>query len=90
VKLHGGVQHANLKDGENIAAVRTGLANVRRHCENLNKFGVPVLICVNKFPTDTQAEIDLVLGETRQYYKIDSDNIDSNNIDKNNILQVEI
>ncbi|CAD7945668.1 unnamed protein product [Amoebophrya sp. A120] len=58
LKMHGGVGEKELKT-ENLAAIKTGLANVERHCENLAKFGLPIVISVNKFPTDTDAELSL-------------------------------
>jgi len=59
IKMHGGVLKADLGT-ENLEAVKTGFANVKCHIENLAKFGVPAVVAVNKFVTDTQAEIDLV------------------------------
>src|SRR5947207_11144280 len=55
LKMHGGVQKDALKQ-ENIAAVEKGFANLARHLENVRKFGVPVLVCVNRFSADTEAE----------------------------------
>ena len=59
IKMHGGVLKADLAK-ENLDAVRKGFANVRTHIENVNKFGVPVVVAVNKFVTDTEEEIKLV------------------------------
>ncbi|CAD7923179.1 unnamed protein product [Amoebophrya sp. A25] len=59
LKLHGGVKQDDLKI-ENLEAIKEGLANVKRHCENLQKFGLKIFVCVNKFPTDTPAELDLI------------------------------
>jgi len=55
LKMHGGVQKDALKQ-ENAAAVEKGFANLARHIENVRKFGVPVVVCVNRFSADTQAE----------------------------------
>src|SRR5438552_329793 len=55
LKMHGGVQKDGLKK-ENIAAVEKGFANLARHIENVRKFGVPVVVCVNRFSADTEAE----------------------------------
>jgi len=55
LKMHGGVQKDGLKQ-ENVAAVEHGFANVARHIENVRKFGVPVVVCVNRFSADTDAE----------------------------------
>ena len=46
---------------ENLELVEKGCANLIRHIQNSNKFGVPVVVALNKFNKDTQAEIDLVI-----------------------------
>ncbi len=56
LKMHGGVAKDDLKN-ENVAAVAKGCDNMKRHIENVNKFGVPAVIAINKFITDTDAEI---------------------------------
>lgn len=56
LKMHGGVAKDDLKT-ENAAAVAKGCENLKRHIENVNKFGVPAVVAVNKFITDTDAEI---------------------------------
>jgi formate--tetrahydrofolate ligase len=56
LKMHGGVAKDDLKT-ENAAAVAKGCDNLKRHIENINKFGVPAVVAVNKFITDTDAEI---------------------------------
>ncbi len=56
LKMHGGVAKDDLKN-ENAAAVAKGCENLKRHIENVNKFGVPAVVAVNKFITDTDAEI---------------------------------
>ena len=55
LKMHGGVQKDGLKQ-ENVEAVEKGFANLARHVENVRKFGVPVVVCVNRFSADTDAE----------------------------------
>ncbi len=55
LKMHGGVPRDALGP-ENVAAVQQGLVNLRRHVENLRKFGLPVVVAVNQFTTDTAAE----------------------------------
>src|SRR5204863_3100161 len=55
LKMHGGVSKDGLKQ-ENVAAVEKGFANLGRHIENVRKFGVPVVVCVNRFSADTRAE----------------------------------
>ena len=57
--MHGGVA----KDGlgkENLEALQAGLANLARHVANVRKFGVPAVVAINQFVTDTQAEHDLI------------------------------
>ncbi len=56
MKMNGGVAKADL-NAENVAAVEAGCANLGRHLENLKKFGVPVVVGINHFYTDTDAEI---------------------------------
>jgi formate--tetrahydrofolate ligase len=56
LKMHGGVAKDDLK-AENAAAVAKGCDNLKRHIENVNKFGVPAVVAVNKFITDTDAEV---------------------------------
>jgi formate--tetrahydrofolate ligase len=55
LKMHGGVPRDGLKE-ENVAALEKGFANLQRHLENLRGFGVPVVVSVNRFSADTQAE----------------------------------
>ncbi len=54
--MHGGVAKDDLKT-ENVAAVAKGCDNLKRHIENVNKFGVPAVVAINKFVTDTDAEV---------------------------------
>ncbi len=55
LKMHGGVQKDGLKN-ENVEAVEKGFSNLAKHLENVRKFGVPALVCVNRFSADTEAE----------------------------------
>jgi formate--tetrahydrofolate ligase len=59
LKMHGGVELAELEQ-ENLAALEKGISNLEKHLENMAKFGVPVVVAINKFPTDSEAEINLV------------------------------
>ena len=59
MKMNGGVQRADL-GAENVAAVTEGCANLGRHIGNLKSFGVPVVVAINHFVTDTDAEIQAV------------------------------
>lgn len=59
MKYNGGVKKENLKE-ENIKVLEKGSANLGAHIDNLKKFGVPVVVAINHFYADTQAEIDFV------------------------------
>ncbi|WP_145134856.1 formate--tetrahydrofolate ligase [Roseomonas gilardii] len=59
LKLHGGVVRANL-DHEDVAAVRRGVVNLQRHVENMRLFGLPVVVALNEFTSDTEAEFAAV------------------------------
>ncbi|MBC8103443.1 MAG: formate--tetrahydrofolate ligase [Cytophagales bacterium] len=56
LKMHGGVDLADLKT-ENVAALTHGFANLERHAQNLRKFGLPVVVAINRFASDTDSEI---------------------------------
>lgn len=56
MKMNGGVAKADL-GAENVDAVKAGCANLGRHIENLKSFGVPVVVAINHFVTDTDAEV---------------------------------
>ncbi len=60
LKMHGGVAKDDLKN-ENAAAVAKGCDNLKRHLENVKKFGVPPIVAINRFITDTDAEINEVM-----------------------------
>ncbi len=62
LKYNGGVAKNEL-DEENLAQLQLGLANMNRHVRNLQKFGVPVLVAVNHFVTDSEAELELIFAE---------------------------
>jgi formate--tetrahydrofolate ligase len=64
LKFHGGAALADL-GRENPAALTAGLENLTRHVENLGSFGVPVVVAVNEFGSDTATEHALVLGHCR-------------------------
>lgn len=59
LKYNGGVPKTELKD-ENLAALEMGIVNLEKHISNLHKYGVPVVVTLNSFITDTKAEIDFV------------------------------
>ncbi|GAB3991122.1 formate--tetrahydrofolate ligase [Nocardioides marmoraquaticus] len=61
LKYHGGVAVADLAT-EDLGALRAGMANLRRHLDNVRHvYGVPCVVAVNRFPTDTDAEVDAVV-----------------------------
>jgi formate--tetrahydrofolate ligase len=59
LKYNGGVEKARLQT-EDLAALHRGLANLEKHIENLASYGVPVVVALNQFESDTQAEYDVV------------------------------
>ncbi|MEM6939634.1 MAG: formate--tetrahydrofolate ligase [Pseudomonadota bacterium] len=59
MKMNGCVAKADLGT-ENVGAVKSGCANLGRHIENVKSFGVPVVVAINHFVTDTEAEIDAI------------------------------
>ncbi|MEC4672616.1 MAG: formate--tetrahydrofolate ligase, partial [Nitrospirota bacterium] len=59
LKLHGGANPKELSR-ENLEALKAGLPNLLRHLDSLEKFGVPGIVAINQFTSDTQAELDLV------------------------------
>jgi formate--tetrahydrofolate ligase len=56
LKLHGNADPKNLGE-ENLKALEEGLPNLLRHIENMSKFGIPTVVALNRFPTDTENEI---------------------------------
>ena len=59
LKMHGGVAKDDLKK-ENVQALEKGFANLERHVQNLKKYGVPVIVSINRFSSDTDAEMALL------------------------------
>jgi len=59
LKMHGGLPKTDLFR-EDLKALEAGLPNMEKHIENLTSFGVPVVVAVNRFPTDTEAELELI------------------------------
>jgi len=60
LKMHGGVKKTELAT-ENVPAMEKGFDNLRKHIENIKKFGVPAIVAINRFVTDTDAEIARLL-----------------------------
>jgi len=73
LKMHSGkfnvVAGKPLEEGlvkENLQALEEGFCNLKKHIENMKAFGVPVVVAVNKFTTDTQKEIDLIIRKSKE------------------------
>jgi len=59
LKMHGGVAKKDLGI-ENLEALRAGIENLEKHIENISKYGLPSVVAINAFPTDTEAELQLL------------------------------
>lgn len=59
LKLHGGANPKELKE-ENLEALTKGIENLDKHIENMKSFGLPVVVAINKFVTDSEAELDFI------------------------------
>ncbi|MCS5422661.1 MULTISPECIES: formate--tetrahydrofolate ligase [Psychrilyobacter] len=59
LKLHGGMNSKELKE-ENLEALTKGIENLDKHIENMKNFGLPVVVAINKFVTDSAAELDFI------------------------------
>ena len=64
LKMHGGVKKENLGTPD-VAAFKRGLVNLEGHVKNVQKFGVPAIVALNRFTSDTEEEVDLVLEAAR-------------------------
>ncbi len=66
LKMHGGMEKTELNT-ENLVALEKGLPNLLRHLSNMkNVYGLPTVVAINKFPTDTDAEINLVIKKCKE------------------------
>ena len=65
LKMHGGKAKSELGH-EDLAALAAGIPNLQKHIENIQKFGLPVVVAINKFPLDTEAELKLVEDKCRE------------------------
>ena len=79
LKMHGG--GANVTSGkaldpvytqENLPLVETGFENMKKHIENARMFGIPVIIAINQFTTDTPAELQLIVKLARENGAMDA------------------
>ena len=59
LKMHGGVHKSNLAS-ENVEAVEIGFSNLQKHIENMQSYGLPVVVAINEFVSDTVAEVQMV------------------------------
>ena len=66
LKMHGGVPKEELKK-ENMEALKKGLINLGRHIENMKKFGVPIVVAINHFVTDTDAEVEVIRSFCKEH-----------------------
>ncbi|HET8919260.1 MAG TPA: formate--tetrahydrofolate ligase [Xanthobacteraceae bacterium] len=66
LKMHGGVKKEDLK-AENLKALEAGLANLQRHLENVQKFGIVPVVSINRFSTDSETEIKLVQDKCKTF-----------------------
>ena len=65
LKYNGGVPKAELS-GENVEALKSGIVNMKAHVENMQKYGVPVVVAINRFPSDTEAELQVIDDTCRE------------------------
>ncbi|MFP4017549.1 MAG: formate--tetrahydrofolate ligase [Halanaerobiales bacterium] len=65
LKMHGGINKDKLKE-ENLDALNRGFENLEKHIENISKFELPLVVAINRFPDDTEAELELVRDKCRQ------------------------
>ena len=70
LKMHGGVAKGDLKT-PNVEALKKGASNLKRHLSNVKKFGVPVVVAINRFASDSQEEIDCLTDMTKSF-EVDS------------------
>ena len=64
LKMHGGVKKEDLKK-EDLKALEAGMANLQRHIQNMQKFGLPAIVSINRFSADSDAEIALVMEKCK-------------------------
>ncbi|VTS26097.1 formate--tetrahydrofolate ligase [Streptococcus porcinus] len=65
LKMHGGVLKTQLNE-ENVKAVKAGFVNLKRHVENMRQYGIPVVVAINEFMSDTDAEIAILKDLCRE------------------------
>ncbi|MBR4196562.1 MAG: formate--tetrahydrofolate ligase [Synergistaceae bacterium] len=65
LKMHGGRKKTELNT-EDLPALEAGIPNLMKHIENIQKYGLPVVVAINRFPNDTEAELSLVAEKCRE------------------------
>ncbi|SDG37467.1 Formate-tetrahydrofolate ligase [Limimonas halophila] len=71
LKMHGGVAKDDLSK-ENVEALKSGCANLARHVQNVKKFGLPLVVAINRFPTDTDAELQAIQAYAKNELGVDA------------------
>ncbi len=66
LKMHGGVSKEELNE-ENLEALQKGLSNLDAHMDNIKQFGLPFVVALNKFTTDTDKELEMVIDHVKNY-----------------------
>ncbi|MGO0154560.1 formate--tetrahydrofolate ligase [Leuconostoc mesenteroides] len=66
LKHHGGVSLSNLNN-EDVTALKNGLENLGQHLTAMNRYGVPVLVAINRFTSDTEAELQVIKDYVQQF-----------------------
>ncbi|MEE8434120.1 MAG: formate--tetrahydrofolate ligase, partial [bacterium] len=66
LKMHGGVPKGEL-GSENVDALKNGVGNLKQHIENLQRFGVPVVVALNHFTADTDAEVSVIKSKCEEW-----------------------
>lgn len=65
LKMHGGLKKTELAN-EDLNALAKGIPNLQKHIENIQGYGLPVVVAINRFPTDTEAELELLAEKCRE------------------------
>lgn len=65
LKMHGGLKKTELAN-EDLNALAKGIPNLQKHIENIQGYGLPVVVAINRFPTDTEAELDLLAEKCKE------------------------
>ena len=67
LKMHGGAQEGRSRQAKTSARSSAGMPNLEKHIENVRQFGVPVIVALNRFTSDTDAEICAVLDAAKSW-----------------------